>query len=177
MADREFDLQSLPKGISLEVTDQSWCLTASTRSVVDGLLFGFVSLLLGLGVVFFLLLFRADGKISLLWVSLFVLALLITFARMAVMRLLGKIVITVEGHQSSVFTGIGSVGRRQQFHWARTKWIHEEHVVKPKSNYYEIVLIGPSQVRFGRLLSKVQRHSVLHALRQLQQMQPLGDGS
>ena len=87
------------------------------------------------------------------------------------MRLFGKIVVSVDGHQGSVFTGIGSAGWRQPFDWSGTKWIHEDHVVKPKFRYYEIVLIGPSQVRFGRLLSKDRRHWVLHTLRKMQQMQ------
>ena len=54
MADADFESREIQQGFWLVRTDQSWCLTASTRSIVDGLLFGVVSLLLGAGFVFFL---------------------------------------------------------------------------------------------------------------------------
>ena len=177
MTNRDGDLNPNDEGISLEVTDDRWCLMISTRSIVDGVLLGFLSLMLGVSIVFFLFLYFAEGMRSLLWVSLFVFALFVPVARLAAMRLVGKIVITIQRQHSSVFTGIGSLGWRQPFNWSETKWIQESHVVQPRADYYEITLSGTKQIRFGRLLSKDQRHSVLKTLRELKEPQQLGDPS
>lgn len=41
--------------------------------------------------------------------------------------------------------------------------------MQPRANYFEVVLAGRKPVRFGRLLSREQRHAILEALQQLQQ--------
>ncbi len=178
MTKRDCDLNSTAEGISLEVTDQRWCLTALIRSMsmVDGLIVGAVCLLLSLGIAFFLWLYLSIGKIDFLWVSLFVFALLMGVAPSTAIRLFGKIVITIEGNQGSVFTGIGSWGRHQRFHWSATTRISEEYVVKTKFSYYQLVLSDPRQVRFSPLLSKELRHSIWRELRELQETQQPGDG-
>ena len=178
MTNRDCDLKSNAEGISLEATDQRWCLTALIRSMsmFDGLLVGFVCLLLSMGIAFFLWLYLSIGKLDFLWVSLFVFALLMVVAPSTAMRLFGKVVITIEGNQGRVFTGIGSWGRRQRFHWSATTRLSEEYVVKTKFSYYQLVLSDPRQVRFSPLLSQELRHSIWRELRELQETQQPGDG-
>ena len=161
------------RSMTLNVSEQDWRLKVSQRSIVEGLLCFVVAMILVVGVVCFA--FNALASIGkaprVMWgglaVALMMLFMLVPVTCYAAYCLFGKVIITVEGNQGTVFVGVGNVGRRQRFDWSQVTAIDDRHVVLPKFNFFEIVLSGPSQVRFGKRLSESQRIEVLRLLRSL----------
>lgn len=167
------DQQPTHRSISLNVSDQGWCLKVSQRSPIEGLLSFVIAMILAVGVACFS--FNALTVVGqtprVIWGSLTVavsmLIMLILAASYAAYCLFGTIIISVEENLGTVFVGVGNVGHRQRFDWSQVTTIDDQHVVLPKLNYIEIVLSGSKQIHFGNRLSESQRIEVLRLLRSL----------
>lgn len=166
--DGGLDQQPTSQGVALEMTSQGWRLIASTRSMfaaVENLVICLIALV---GLESSIQLLRASWDDPGGWfMFVFCLPLSILSAYQIVFSHCGKIVITVDGHRGTVFTGVGVVGRRQPFDWSRTTSVDDECVLRRGRVSYRLVLDGRTQIWFGRSLSKDRQLDVLHRLREL----------
>lgn len=85
----------------------------------------------------------------------------ILLAAQALMTICGKVEVSI-GRTSSVFVGIGRLGRTHSFDWSSIQTIREE---QPDGNQGAIVLQGKERLKFGTLLNQKRRHFVLNALK------------
>jgi len=141
--------EQLPDGFRLGSNTRSWKSIASVSVLV---LFGAAGWRQGLPRDPLGLLFLTFGISTLLVQSL--------------LGLLGSVRLTREGSRFTVFTGIGLLGRERVFEWSDITSVHEHAVpVAEGSAEPEIVLVGASRIRFGRLLSDERRYFVREVLR------------
>ncbi len=169
--------RSLAPGLSLAVTEHGWRLVASTRSVTEALPFlmlGTLNGFIGLGLLWAVL--RQQTPSSSLWLLPLPLAGLLVLACLGAMRLGGRIEITIQGGQETVFTGVGGLGRTQHFDWRDVVEIQDQHITgRGGEEYHEIVLHTDKKIRTGQYLTEEQSRVILQALRQLQRTQPSGN--
>ena len=107
-----------------------------------------------------------------LWLAFFLL-----FVFLGAMRLGGRIEITIQGGQGTVFTGVGDLGRTQHFDWTDAVEIQDQHITSRGVDYHEIVLHAAKKIRTGKFLTKDQSSEILQTLRQLQRTKQPGDRS
>lgn len=82
------------------------------------------------------------------------------------MALFGTVRISREGSAFTVFTGIGSIGRRRIVEWGDLTSVHERATPSVEtSSETEIVLVGARRVAFGRLLNDDSRYFLREVLR------------
>lgn len=84
------------------------------------------------------------------------------------MTIFGKVEVSI-GKDSSVFTGIGSVGWTRHFDWSAVQTIRETgaHVGYPGSHDGAIALDGITRLKFGTGLNEQRRYFVLNVLKHL----------
>lgn len=166
-------------GVSLEATDQRWCLAASTRSVELALcsLMGSTIGLALMGLLIWIALHQPKDAALIFWFAPLILAMLMVTACLAAMYLCGRVEITVTGSQGTVFTGVGTLGKTQEFDWTKTTGIEEVRVQGRGRGevYYEIVLHGTKKIRTGKYLTGEQSRVILQALHELQPRQQPGE--
>ncbi len=169
------DQQSSSPGVAWGSTGQGWRLIASKRSNFEAVAMFAICVIALVGLVSSIQLLRAAWNDLGGWFILaFCLPVSILSAYQMAFALCGKIVITVEGYQGTVFTGVGVVGRRQHFDWSRTTSVDDECVSSgSKGLGYELVLDGTTQIRFGRSLSEQRQLEVLAVLRQMLRQEQL----
>lgn len=167
--------QPSSEGVAWESTGQGWRLIASKRSIFEAVAMLAICLIVLVGLESSIQLLRAAWDSPGGWLMFaFCLPLSILSAYQTAFSLCGKIVITVEGHRGTIFTGVGVVGRRQPFDWARTTSAEDECVPAGRSGFaYELVLDGPTQIRFGRSLPEKQQLEVLAVLRRMLRQEQL----
>ena len=105
------------------------------------------------------------------WFASLFLVFFLVFLLLAVMRLFGRIEISVYGNQGTVFIGAGTIGRTLYFDWSESLEISGEHMTSRGVEFHEIVLHGASSIRTGKFLTKEQATAVIRALRGLQAAQ------
>ncbi len=165
--------------VSLEVTERSWRLVASTRSVTEALPFLMIGTLNGF-LVLTLLWFVLSQKspLSALWFLPLVLTGVLVVGCLGAMRLGGRIEITIQGGLGTVFTGVGKLGKTQHFDWMDVVEVQDQHTNgRGGEEHHEIVLHTAKKIRTGQYLTKEQSSEILQALRQLQRTQQSGNGS
>ena len=116
-----------------------------------------------------------SGKFS-LFASLFGIPFIlgsILFWAIALMAVFGKVEVRIRGLESTVFTGIGSLGWTQRFDWSAVRSIRESgtSVRYAGSGGGEIVLEGEPPIRLGGGLNEKRRYFMLNALRYLKSRQ------
>ncbi len=173
--DDRLDQQPTSQGVAWESTGKGWRLIASKRSIFEVVTMLAICLVVLVGLGSSIPLLRAAWNSPEGWLILaFCLPLSILSAYQTAFALCGKIVITVEGHRGTVFTGVGVVGRRQPFDWSQTTSVDDECIPAGRSGFaYEIVLDGPTQIRFGRSLPEKQQREVLLVLRRMLRQEQL----
>lgn len=164
MNDADFDPADMPKGVSLEVTDQSWQLVVSLRSWISGVI-GFCFTTAFASAMFWTLIKTPDLTLAWMGFAFFGVAVSCGCYWQASLRLWGVFVITIEGDQATVFTGVGNTGDRQQFDWSQVSRIENKLCQVGDSRFYAIVLHCPTEIEIGKLLSERQRYYVLRVLR------------
>ena len=132
-----------------------------------------------MGLLIWSALLQPERDANILWFAPLFLAMLMVTACLAAMYLCGRVEITVTGSQGTVFTGVGTLGKTQEFDWTKTTRIEEVHVQGRGRGevYYEIVLHGTKTIRTGKYLTGEQSRVILQALHELQQSQSQRDGS
>lgn len=164
MNDTDFDPSDIPKGISLEETDQSWRLVASLRSLISGIV-GFCLTTVFAAAMFGTLVKTPDLTLSEMVFAFFGVAVSCGCFWQVTLRLWGVFIVTIEGDQVTVFTGVGNIGEREEFDWSQVSRIENKLCPVGRSRHYAIVLHCPAEIRIGKLLSERQRHYVLRLLR------------
>ncbi len=171
LKDHRPETRRFQSDVSLEVTDQGWRLVASTRSLIQALPclmagtfgIGFIGLGVWVGS-------RQPVPSFVFWFLPLYLTFILVFACVGAMRLGGRIEITIQGGQGTVFTGVGGVGRTQHFDWTDAVEIQDMHETRRDGvEHHEIVLHAAKKIRTGKFLTKDQSSEILHALRRLQQ--------
>jgi hypothetical protein len=77
----------------------------------------------------------------------------------AVMAAAGKVVVTVDGDEGVVFTGVGPIGRRRRFNWYNVKSVRQ---TETKRSARRITLFaGEKQIHFGGFGLKEERFNFL----------------
>lgn len=157
------------KGVSLEITDRGWSLRVSTRSVISAVYFAVILSVCLVGLQSAIVLVRASpASLDGWFVLAFCLPMFLLAAYQAAMCLCGRVEITVEGRQGTIFTGFWFIGRRQRFDWSQVTHIEDECVPAGRGRIaYQIVLYGPSETRFAKSLTWKQEREVLSLLQQL----------
>ncbi|QDU63824.1 hypothetical protein Pan216_47050 [Planctomycetes bacterium Pan216] len=171
----DFDIHSPPSGAWFEDHGLGCQVGATTRSCAAFFLVPFMCVWSGfsLGGIYGTQI--AAGKFNLV-ISLFGIPFLfgtILFGSITLMAIFGKVVVTIDGNDGSVFTGIGPVGWTRRFDWREISAIEEEIVASSRStsNYRStmqvISLLGQKRLRFGSMLSQARRYYMLQVLRTL----------
>ena len=176
--DCDLNLQPTSPGTTLETTSEGWQLTMSMlsyRGVFYCLIFGLCAVLSLMKVVESLDSTNANHGV---WgVPQAILSILsIVLAYFAAIWIWGKIVIAVEKTQGTIFTGIGVIGLSRRFDWSKVTRIVDERVpTSGAGRDFEIVLYGPTQIRFGATLPKGCKCEVLALLQKLLKQEKRGD--
>ncbi len=157
------------KGVSLEITDRGWSLRASTRSVIYAVVFAVILSVCLVGLKSAIVLVRASpASLDGWFVFAFCVPMFLLAAYQAAIRLCGRVEITVDRGQGTIFTGFWVIGRRQRFDWSQVTHIEDECVPAGRGSVaYQIVLCGPSETRFAKSLTWKQEREVLSLLQQL----------
>ena len=169
----------------VEATGQNLRVLVMTRNTVRGVM----NLILSVGTVCLTVFLtmklfggfaaqRPPHAFTLLSLYVAFLILLMLSASQAAMYFLGRVEIEITGWQGTIFTGVGTLGRTQQFDWTKTTSIGKDVMVtKGGVLYYGIVLRGEKTIRTGKFLTKDQANLIEQALREWQQSQSQRDGS
>lgn len=174
------ELRRLLPNLSLAVTETGWRLAASsTPSLTEALPF----LIVGtsqVALVGFVAWMGIRGQLTsgALWLAPLFLAVALVIGCLVAMRLFGRIEITVEGNQGTVFTGAGTLGKTQHFDWTDALEITDEYITgRGGEEYHEIVLHAAKKIRTGKYLTEEQSSEIVRAIRQWQRTQPSDDYS
>lgn len=173
LIDDGFDADELltkPAGISLTQTTGGWRIAATTRSAQ---FFLFAIFAVMFGPVFAVGMIEQEinkgnfTPLTALFATPFLLVACFAFL-MAAMHSFGQVVVSREGDQGVVFTGVGSIGWRRRFLWTDVKSIREDYLSYQQSGSSNlgIRLAGPD-ILFGSLLRDHRRCFLLHLLRRL----------
>lgn len=113
-----------------------------------------------------------------LWLAPLPLAGVLVIGCLAAMRLFGRIEITGEGNQGTVFTGAGTLGKTQHFDWTDALEITDEYITgRSGEEHHEIVLHAAKKIRTGKYLTEEQSREIRQALRRLQRTAQTDDAS
>ncbi len=144
---------------------------ASTRSPIAFLMVPFMCVWssVSLGVIYGSQI--VSGKFSLMF-SLFGIPFLlmgILFWTFTLMAICGKVVVTVQDTDGTVFAGIGPIGWRRRFDWSEVKVIREEASIMhyPGGYMRGIIFEGKGRLKFGTSLNEKRRYFMLSALKYL----------
>lgn len=166
------DLMRPPKGVWFRQDMRGFELGATTRSAAAFFLVPFMCAWSGLSLGGIYGKQIHSGKFNLA-MSLFGLPFLIGtifLIAMTFMTICGKMVVSVQGDQGKLFTGIGPIGRTRRFKWSSIKSVTDN------ANFYSngrpqvsIVLQGDddARLRFGSGLNEDRRYFMMNALRSL----------
>lgn len=172
------DLDSVSKDSLMEPPKGAWFIDevdrvvvgASTRSAVAFFLVPFMCVWSGgsLGGIYGSQIVKGEFDLTMSLFGIpFVLGSLIFWA-LALMAIWGKVEVTI-GNDSTIFTGIGSIGWTRRFDWSSVRTIREDttRVQYPGSQQAAIVMEGKGRIKFGSALNEPRRYFVLNALKHL----------
>ena len=164
-----FDRHDPPRGAWCEETGFGWQIGSTTRSAAAFFLVPFMCVWSGfsLGGIYGMQIVNGEFNI---WLSLFGIPFVIgtlALGSLAVMTVIGKVVVTVEGDSGTVFEGVGPIGWTRRFEWPSVTSIEEDYPMTRRSgqNNMAIALVGQSRLKFGSILSEPRRYTVLQCLR------------
>ena len=87
------------------------------------------------------------------------------FGSVAVMSVCGRLVVTTDVDEGTVFTGIGPIGYTRHFRWPSITAVEEVHANNHSDyNNSAISLIGQTRLKFGSMLSDKRRYYLLRFL-------------
>lgn len=165
-------MENPPNGAWFEKTFDGFIVGATTRSSDAFILVPFATAWSGcsVGGICWLQIVRGEFNLgfSLLFGTPFLLASLFLWA-INLMLICGKVVVTVEGHSGTIFTGVGSIGRTKRFNWLDISAIREQECEPntPGHQGAKIVLEGKERTEFGTWLKQNRCYFVLQALRKM----------
>lgn len=165
----DFDIDQPPRGASFERTMNGWRMGASTRSPIAFFLVPFMCIWSGfsLGAAYGSQIIEGRFELVPTLVGIPFLLATLLFCSFAAMTVCGKIVVSTDGNDGRIYTGVGPFGWTRRFDWsaisAVTETIPRFHY--PGNNGVTIALAGQSQVCFGSMLSDARRYYLLNALR------------
>ncbi len=170
-SEEDFDIHSPPSGAAFQGTAAAWRITTSTRTPA-----AFVSVpfaCLWVGFVLFGLYGQTiiHGTFSLI-LSLIGIPFLIASAvlvSVALMNVCGRVVVSVDGADGQVFTGVGSIGWTRRFDWRAITAINEFFYVPNQRGVSRVAvsLVGTERLQFGMMLNEPRRHYLIQTLRTL----------
>ena len=161
-----------PPGVQFERTPNGFALKLRRAGVFYppfGILMG--AFVAGFGLFLCVMLFRLNPSIiarivGCLIFGAFILCGVLVFVK-AFSLLLGKVVVTVEGDEAVVFTGVGAFGKTERFKWSGVKqvWVqpHLHDRVMPK----QVVLDGERRIILGEMLTTKRAVFLAGALRRM----------
>lgn len=160
-----------PGGVSFERMVDGFTLSASTRSPLALFLIPFSLVWIGgsMGGIYGSQL--ASGNIDPI-LSLFGLPFLIGSIALigaSAMTSFGKVAVTAQGFDGTVFTGVGSLGWKRSFSWNDIDSVREDQSsIRTNNSYRQLIrLEGRRRISFGTLLSDEKRYFVLKTLENL----------
>ena len=166
-----FDLHAGPPGTWFEERVDGWTLGASTQSWAAVFLVPFMCIWSGgsLGGIYGTQIFsgKFDLGLSLFGIP-FVLGTLF-LGSIAAMTVCGKLVVSTDGSEGRVFTGVGPMGWTRRFDWSTIQQVREgvSQTTDSGGTNREIALVGAGGLKFGSELSEGRRYYLLQALRRL----------
>jgi hypothetical protein len=93
------------------------------------------------------------------------LAFSVFFGILTLLAVWGRVVISVNGDEGKLFTGVGSVGKTRKFKWGAIREIHKGTYMSPtQSRYPQVVLEGDSRLSFGAGVQRTRLDFMLEAL-------------
>ncbi len=168
--DPAVDFNSPPRGVWFEQTFDGFVIGATTRSALGCFLVPFMCVWSGgsLGGIYGSQIM--SGKFDIL-LSLFGIPFLIgtlIFGSFALMSVLGRVVLTVNRENGSIFTGVGKIGLTKRFEWKDVTCVYEEAKRGSKGSVSKsIVLEGKERISFGSMLSDNRRYFMLQVLKKM----------
>ncbi len=157
----EVDLQRPPTGTWFRRTPLGFAVGASTRSPEAFFLVPFMCVWSGISLGGIYGKQIASGIFDFAS-SLFGIPFLLGtlyFGTLAVMKVCGKVVVSVDRDEGAVFTGVGPIGWRQRFNW--------REVTTVRSNEGKIMLEGQRRIDLASLLNSERLYFILAALRRM----------
>ncbi len=106
--------------------------------------------------------FNANGLLT----DLLHLLIVVVFGCMAIMSVYGKVTVTVDGNNGSVFTGVGSIGWRRQFDWRGVSEIRRTQKTTPRGrDLQQITFYGARCLNFAAGVTERRLDFLLAVLR------------
>ncbi len=85
---------------------------------------------------------------------------------MCLMTFAGKVVVSVDSGQGTVFTGVAGVGMTRRFQWQEVDTVIADIDYSNRARGQNaIALEGATRIKFGTTLSEARRHYILNTLR------------
>jgi hypothetical protein len=166
-----FDIHNPPPGASFQETVGGWELASTTKSKMAWFLVPFMLVWSGgsLGGIYGSQIMKGEFDLQ---SSLFGIPFLIgtlIFGSLAAMTVFGRVVVSLDRNEGTIFTGIGPIGWTRRFDWNSITKIEEDFSSFHNSNQQSrvISLVGQSKISFGSLLTEERRYYLLQSLRQL----------
>jgi hypothetical protein len=160
-----FDLHDPPKGVTFKEEYPKTIISASTRSPVAFFLVPFALVWSGgsLGGIYGTMIFTGVFNPIMALFGLPFLAGSVLLWAFTLMSIAGKIELTMDGDHGEIFTGVGSIGKREKFSWDEIDAVDEDQTVSYRrrgrsSVRNSIVLKGKGMVKFGSGLSEDKRY-------------------
>jgi hypothetical protein len=87
----------------------------------------------------------------------------------ALMKVWGKVIVTVDGDEGRVFAGIGALGRTRRFVWGTIMSVEKDGLPyrSQSGRRPAIVLNGPTRITLGTMLNEVRFDYLLRGLQKL----------
>ncbi len=167
----DFDINQPPRGAWFEDLGTGWRIGATTRSPSAFFLVPFMCVWSGfsLGGIYGTQIVKGEFNLMMSLFGIpFVLGTLL-FGTIAVMSVCGKLVISTDRDQGSVFTGVGPIGWTRRFDWTSISGVEESYrgYRDSRGSGLEIALIGQSRIKCGGMLTEPRRYYILQGLRGL----------
>jgi hypothetical protein len=165
------DLANPPKGAWFEETFDGFILGATTRCSDAFIMVPFAAAwsVVSVGGICWLQIVRGEFSLGFCILGIpFFLASLLLWA-INLMLICGKVVVVVEGHSGSIFTGVCAIGWKKHFSWLDISRVYEQKCEPntPGNQGAKIVLEGKRRVEFGTWLRDDRRNFVVQALRKM----------
>ena len=176
--DETDDSQSQSSGVTLQVTDDGFRISAPTQNRIAyfSVPFVFVWSVTSIGVFYISQIVLGQFSLVLSVIGVPYLLLATRMSWEALMAVWGRVVITVANGQGAVFVGLGAWGTTKRFTWDHLTEVYESrrHRMDPRGWRVGIVIVSQGPLKFGwHPLTESRRHLIIRALRSMMRRAPL----
>ncbi len=164
------DLNTPPAGVRYEQTFDGVIVSATTRSCFVIPMIPFICLWSGgsLSGIYGSQIMKGQFNPAMSLFGLPFLAGTVFLVGYVLMGIFGRVEIRLRGDDGEVFTGVGPIGRTKHFQLSEVTGVHMEVTKRSKGGITkQIVIDGPTPIKFGSMLNYARQEFLLAVLKKL----------